>query len=357
MIPPGAVVLISAAQVNSAFANVITDFYDHLPNASLKVILGQISALDFDGNDRFVLANRYGVQQDWLGIDETESHTNGLGNWGKNALMTRQMVNGQPVRRYTSAEDASVAGLIERDSNYLRGTPGDAWVVQTNHENNTLDNTDVNANMSDWSALSWMSVASYLMTGENIYSKPESIPLDLLLNESGSMRASRLETIEDTNSVSLLNDEKKKEKALHQLGTFKKGTYKVTMHIYPEQTGNEIDRRVPALEINSVNDANLTLPVDMNDLLQYTSLTVTEPLGNDIDSITIGDTTKSMTDVKLFDKFVTDIGVVTNVRYNTNSTKHLATRPIRILENDVICLLYTSPSPRDRQKSRMPSSA
>ena len=131
MIPPGAVVLISAAQVNSAFANVITDFYDHLPNASLKVILGQISALDFDGNDRFVLANRYGVQQDWLGIDETESHTNGLGNWGKNALMTRQMVNGQPVRRYTSAEDASVAGLIERDSNYLRGTPGDAWVVQT----------------------------------------------------------------------------------------------------------------------------------------------------------------------------------------------------------------------------------
>ena len=25
--------------------------------------------------------------------------------------------------------------------------------------------------------------------------------------------------------------------------------------------------------------------------------------------------------------------------------------------NDLICLLYTSPSPRDRQKSRMPSSA
>ena len=25
--------------------------------------------------------------------------------------------------------------------------------------------------------------------------------------------------------------------------------------------------------------------------------------------------------------------------------------------NDQICLLYTSPSPRDRQKSRMPSSA
>ena len=27
------------------------------------------------------------------------------------------------------------------------------------------------------------------------------------------------------------------------------------------------------------------------------------------------------------------------------------------LDNEIICLLYTSPSPRDRQKSRMPSSA
>ena len=27
------------------------------------------------------------------------------------------------------------------------------------------------------------------------------------------------------------------------------------------------------------------------------------------------------------------------------------------LEQDIVCLLYTSPSPRDRQKSRMPSSA
>ena len=33
-------------------------------------------------------------------------------------------------------------------------------------------------------------------------------------------------------------------------------------------------------------------------------------------------------------------------------------RRIEIQENNIIgCLLYTSPSPRDRQKSRMPSSA
>ena len=29
----------------------------------------------------------------------------------------------------------------------------------------------------------------------------------------------------------------------------------------------------------------------------------------------------------------------------------------KVLDNTVTCLLYTSPSPRDRQKSRMPSSA
>ena len=35
---------------------------------------------------------------------------------------------------------------------------------------------------------------------------------------------------------------------------------------------------------------------------------------------------------------------------------HSAKTPIRIFESGA-CLLYTSPSPRDRQKSRMPSSA
>ena len=30
---------------------------------------------------------------------------------------------------------------------------------------------------------------------------------------------------------------------------------------------------------------------------------------------------------------------------------------VEMVENYLICLLYTSPSPRDRQKSRMPSSA
>ena len=48
------------------------------------------------------------------------------------------------------------------------------------------------------------------------------------------------------------------------------------------------------------------------------------------------------------------------VEINTDNLNLLATRLLKLeqrikeLEN---CLLYTSPSPRDRQKSRMPSSA
>ena len=34
-----------------------------------------------------------------------------------------------------------------------------------------------------------------------------------------------------------------------------------------------------------------------------------------------------------------------------------ATMEVEALDDGTICLLYTSPSPRDREKSRMPSSA
>ena len=39
------------------------------------------------------------------------------------------------------------------------------------------------------------------------------------------------------------------------------------------------------------------------------------------------------------------------------SAKGLKTRDNKRTDKFIICLLYTSPSPRDRQKSRMPSSA
>ena len=44
-------------------------------------------------------------------------------------------------------------------------------------------------------------------------------------------------------------------------------------------------------------------------------------------------------DVSLFNQFIEDISAINQLGLS------------------VICLLYTSPSPRDRQKSRMPSSA
>ena len=40
-----------------------------------------------------------------------------------------------------------------------------------------------------------------------------------------------------------------------------------------------------------------------------------------------------------------------------HGTRLIADVSLDQIQNDTFCLLYTSPSPRDRQKSRMPSSA
>ena len=49
---------------------------------------------------------------------------------------------------------------------------------------------------------------------------------------------------------------------------------------------------------------------------------------------------------------------VDHVRYLVRLTElELIDRERRMVERRISCLLYTSPSPRDRQKSRMPSSA
>ena len=47
---------------------------------------------------------------------------------------------------------------------------------------------------------------------------------------------------------------------------------------------------------------------------------------------------------------------VKSMRNNAVNIEFLQERTKKLTE-DVDCLLYTSPSPRDRQKSRMPSSA
>ena len=47
----------------------------------------------------------------------------------------------------------------------------------------------------------------------------------------------------------------------------------------------------------------------------------------------------------------------TEERKNRFSGESYMLTPAEAIKHDRICLLYTSPSPRDRQKSRMPSSA
>ena len=49
--------------------------------------------------------------------------------------------------------------------------------------------------------------------------------------------------------------------------------------------------------------------------------------------------------------------IMASVKINTNNYTTLSFEGFRILAQYIFCLLYTSPSPRDRQKSRMPSSA
>ena len=60
---------------------------------------------------------------------------------------------------------------------------------------------------------------------------------------------------------------------------------------------------------------------------------------------------------KLMEKFkLSDLGNV-SVVLDMQVTRNRAKGSLTISQESYTCLLYTSPSPRDRQKSRMPSSA
>ena len=45
------------------------------------------------------------------------------------------------------------------------------------------------------------------------------------------------------------------------------------------------------------------------------------------------------------------------VKSSANNAVAVYSIPVDVMKDYISCLLYTSPSPRDRQKSRMPSSA
>ena len=63
--------------------------------------------------------------------------------------------------------------------------------------------------------------------------------------------------------------------------------------------------------------------------------------------------------VQVLDSFIKLIPVKIEVSSRRVGNTHLRTElhVEKTTDLDMICLLYTSPSPRDRQKSRMPSSA
>ena len=48
---------------------------------------------------------------------------------------------------------------------------------------------------------------------------------------------------------------------------------------------------------------------------------------------------------------------ISNAKLVTNGSDNIVEDADIVIRSGKICLLYTSPSPRDRQKSRMPSSA
>ena len=67
-------------------------------------------------------------------------------------------------------------------------------------------------------------------------------------------------------------------------------------------------------------------------------------------------------DIDTTNNFSTTLDILTNRIINDEDDLTAADRPMQAGPNDDFgqptdCLLYTSPSPRDRQKSRMPSSA
>ena len=68
----------------------------------------------------------------------------------------------------------------------------------------------------------------------------------------------------------------------------------------------------------------------------------------------------SVTHKELFFDIETEMGDALTVEYIQNAPKKvtsIAWYDKQVDEWGIFCLLYTSPSPRDRQKSRMPSSA
>ena len=94
----------------------------------------------------------------------------------------------------------------------------------------------------------------------------------------------------------------------------------------------------------SVFDVDLVADEDNGDALADTSQ-VLVPLGH----VAVGDAGASVEH--------DDCALASDVVAITKTSELLLARCVPHVEENLACLLYTSPSPRDRTRSRMPSSA
>ena len=83
--------------------------------------------------------------------------------------------------------------------------------------------------------------------------------------------------------------------------------------------------------------------------VKETSFFVQDSAGNGLDGVTVYIPSSHETSITSPDGDV--------ITFNDDLSQNLFTGDLSIYAPDHTCLLYTSPSPRDRQKSRMPSSA
>ena len=108
-----------------------------------------------------------------------------------------------------------------------------------------------------------------------------------------------------------------------------------------------------AVRVN-INDASKTLHIDRRHIEKYIDLLIKSFIIFPIFPITKGGNTRTVR--KAYKIYFWDVGV-RNALLGDFSPTHERPDAEQLWQNFVICLLYTSPSPRDGLLSRMPSSA
>ena len=127
-------------------------------------------------------------------------------------------------------------------------------------------------------------------------------------------------------------------------------------------TVNQVDSISSPTQIST--EANLTSVEDGSTARLYSSLDIDSDGSNITDATTLDvidglRTEESGTSTDTHGQTLRTASLGLDMNIQNDGTSVNGTDPVHTLNfsNNITCLLYTSPSPRDRQKSRMPSSA